>query len=338
MRRLAAAELVAIPLACALLAAGCSAGEQTDELQVVSNPVAATAAVSPAPVAAPAGTVLTDSGPGTVVTAAVTTARTLAVAVQDPPSVRLYNLDDLTVPARSIPLPGQVERITGSGNELLASLPAQHRLARINLPGGQVTEVPVAGQPASARDVQGQTLVALRDRKAVEVLAADGPPKDISGQLYSADDVFDTGNGTLVLDRLRTALFAVDLAGGKVGEGLRAGDGAANATTDSYGRVLVTDARGGSLLAFSADPLLLRQRYPVPGGIYGIAYDAKRSLAWVTLTERNEVVGYDIRGGEPVEKHRFPTIRQPNTVTVDEQTARVVVGSAAGEGIQVIQP
>jgi hypothetical protein len=58
----------------------------------------------------------------------------------------------------------------------------------------------------------------------------------------------------------------------------------------------------------------------------------------VTLTERNEVVGYDVRGGEPVEKYRFPTVRQPNSVTVDEQSGRVVVGSAAGEGTQVITP
>jgi DNA-binding beta-propeller fold protein YncE len=130
----------------------------------------------------------------------------------------------------------------------------------------------------------------------------------------------------------------VDVAGGKINEGLRAGDGAANAVADSYGRILVTDARAGALIAFSASPLIMRQRYPVPGGAYGIAYDAKRSLAWVTLTERNEVVGFDVRGGEPVEKYRFPTVRQPDSVGVDETSGRVVIGSAVGEGTQVIQP
>jgi len=72
--------------------------------------------------------------------------------------------------------------------------------------------------------------------------------------------------------------------------------------------------------------------------VTAIAYDPARSLAWVTLTERNEVVGFDVRGGEPAEKYRFPTVRQPNSITVDERTARVFVGSATGEGIQVIQP
>src|SRR2546423_13471649 len=48
--------LVAIPLA--LLATGCSSGKgNTDALQVVANPVAATAPVSPAPGAKPAGPV-----------------------------------------------------------------------------------------------------------------------------------------------------------------------------------------------------------------------------------------------------------------------------------------
>ena len=58
----------------------------------------------------------------------------------------------------------------------------------------------------------------------------------------------------------------------------------------------MTDTRGGALLAFSLDPLLLRQNYPVPGAPYAIAYDRERDLAWVTLTETNEVVGYDVAG------------------------------------------
>jgi DNA-binding beta-propeller fold protein YncE len=123
-----------------------------------------------------------------------------------------------------------------------------------------------------------------------------------------------------------------------MGAGLRAGDGATNAVTDRYGRILVVDTRGGELLAFGADPVFLRQRYPVPGGIYGIAYDGAHELAWVTLTERNEVVGFDVAGGEPVERHRFPTVHQPNAVAADPGTGRVFVASADGEGIQVIGP
>jgi hypothetical protein len=333
VRRFAAVSLVAI-----LLVSGCSAGgKPSDELQVVANPVAATAPISPV-IATPAvGRLIPVPS---AVTALITdqTTRTLAVALANPPSLLLYNLDALDTAPRTIPLAGAVERLSASPSQILASVPGKAQLAKVSLPSGDIATIAVDGQPASGRTDGGQTLVAVRDRKAVEVLDGGKITKTITGSLYSADDVLTSGGSTVVLDRLRTALFKVDVGGGKIAEGLRAGDGATNAVADSYGRVLVTDTRDGALLAFSTNPLLLRQRYPVPGGIYGIAYDAKRGLAWVTLTERNEVVGYDIRGGEPVEKHRFATVRQPNSVTVDEQTGRVVVGSAAGEGTQVITP
>jgi DNA-binding beta-propeller fold protein YncE len=102
--------------------------------------------------------------------------------------------------------------------------------------------------------------------------------------------------------------------------------------------MLVTDARDGELLVFAGDPLLLRQRSPLPGGPYGLAYDARRDLAWVTLTARNEVVGLDVAGGEPVVVHRFSTVHQPDAVAVDPVSGRVVVVSASGTGLQVIDP
>jgi hypothetical protein len=332
VRRFAAVSLVAI-----LLVSGCAPdGKPTDDLQVVANPVAATAPLSPAPSAPPAGTVVGSSAVTALVADPAT--RMLAVAVAEPPSVLLYNLDALDAAPKTVALPGAAERLSASAGQVLATVPGKALVAKIGLPGGELTTLAVDGQPSSARVSGNQTLVSVRDRKAVEVFDGDKLTKTITGQLYSADDVLTSGDGTVVLDKLRTALFRVDVAGGKVAEGLRAGDGATNAVADSFGRVLVTDTRESALLAFSTDPLLLRQRYPVPGGAYGIAYDAPRGLAWVTLTERNEVVGFDVRGGEPAEKYRFTTVRQPNSVTVDEQTGRVVVGSAAGEGTQVISP
>jgi hypothetical protein len=329
---------VTMPLAGVLLASGCSSGtgNNNDDLQIVANPVAATAPVSPAPSAPAAGTVL--SSPAVTAMATDPASRTLAVALADPASVLLYRLDDLNVAPVRVPVGGPVEQLSVGSGQLLASIPSKGQVARIALPGGQVSDLAVAGRPADAVAANGETIVAVRDRKAVEVYRNGTVAETITGGLYSADEVVQAGADTVVLDRLRTAVFTVDVAGGTLGEGLRAGDGATNAVADSFGRVLVTDTRAGALLAFSTSPLLLRQMYPVPGGAYAIAYDAKRDLAWVTLTGRNEVVGFDVRGGEPVEKYRFPTVRQPNSVTVDEQTSRVFVGSATGEGIQVIQP
>jgi len=69
-----------------------------------------------------------------------------------------------------------------------------------------------------------------------------------------------------------------------------------------------------------------------------LAYDSQRDLAWVTLTALDEVVGLGVAGGEPVIVHRFPTVHQPDAVAVDPVSGRVLVVSASGEGLQIIDP
>ncbi|WIV55023.1 YncE family protein [Amycolatopsis nalaikhensis] len=335
MRRFAAVSWIAIPLAGVLVLSGCSSVKSdSDELQIVANPVAAKPAASPAVTVKPAGQVLATGA----VSAVAVAEGTLVVALAQPPSLRLYDLTALASAPVNMPLYSKAEKLTVAPGRVEIAEPGAGVVQQLSLADRKLTETKTGGQPASSIAFGTDRLVAMGAAKDIQVLPAAGPARTIGGQLYSADDLVDTGKGVVVLDRLRTAVFSVDVAGGTVGEGLRAGDGAANAVADSYGRVLVTDARAGALLAFSAWPLILRQRFPVPGGAYGIAYDAQRSLAWVTLTGRNEVVGFDVRGGEPVEKYRFPTVRQPDSVGVDEKSGRVIVGSAAGEGTQVIQP
>jgi hypothetical protein len=335
VRRFAAVSWIAIPLAGVLVLSGCSSAKSdSDDLQIVANPVAAKPAVSPAVAVKPAGQVLTTGS----VSALAVAQGTLVVALAQPPSLQLYDLNALASAPVNMPLYGKAEKLTVAPGRVEIAEPAQGVVQQLTLPDRKLTETKTGGQPASSIAYGADRLVAMGAAKDIQLLPASGPARTIGGQLYSADDVVDAGTGVVVLDRLRTAVFSVDVAAGKVNEGLRAGDGAANAVADSYGRVLVTDARAGALIAFSASPLIMRQRYPVPGGVYGIAYDAKRSLAWVTLTGRNEVVGFAVRGGEPVEKYRFPTVRQPDSVGVDDQSGRVIVGSAAGEGTQVIQP
>jgi hypothetical protein len=170
-------------------------------------------------------------------------------------------------------------------------------------------------------------------------------PGDVTpgGEFKQGDTTlkFQVGGRNVELDRLRSAVFEMttdDKGTETRSAGLRAGDGATNAVPDRFGRLLVVDTRGGEFIAFSVNPLIMRQRYPVPGSPYGIAYDAKRDIAWITLTERNEVVGLNVAGGEPAEKFRFATVRQPNTVSVDQETGRVTVTSGDNGGIQVISP
>ncbi|HWE88359.1 MAG TPA: hypothetical protein VG317_02700 [Pseudonocardiaceae bacterium] len=322
----------------ASVCAGCSSGSSGDDLQVGPTLAAATPAVSPAAAAsAPGGTVL--AAPGVSAMAVDATSRTLAVAISSPPQVWLYALDDLKAAPRRVSLPGVVTQLSLArpGGPVLAPVPAANQVVEIALPTGTTTVVPVSGGPTSAADIGGQLLVAVPGRKAVDVLSGGHLVRTVTGDT-EPDQVLAVGAKAAVLDRPESALYDLDPATAKVGAGLRAGDGATNAVVDEYGRVLVVDTRGGELLAFTANTVVLRQRYPVPGAPYGIAYDPKRDLAWVTLTASNEVVGFAMTGGSPVQRYRLTTVRQPNSVAVDPDSGRVFVASADGEGVNVIQP
>lgn len=323
-----------------LMTSACSpGGGKNDPLQVVENPVAAKPADSPKQDAKPAGRVLREDGEISALAVHPVT-RVLAVAAVDGgrSSVAFYG-PDATKAISRVRVPDRVERLIPDGEKGFAgTVPGQDRVVYLAPDEDIVGETVLDGGPADLTDQGTRRLVALREERAIAVLEYEQRIKTIAGVLASADQVLDVGGDVVVLDRLRSALFDVDVDEGTIGVGLRVGDGAANAVIDRFGRVLVTDARSSALLAFSAGPLLLRQRYPVPGGAFGIAYDAERDLAWVTLTARNEVVAFDVAGGEPTERMRFATVRQPNSVTVDKRTGHVVVGSAADEGLQVIEP
>jgi hypothetical protein len=96
----------------------------------------------------------------------------------------------------------------------------------------------------------------------------------------------------------------------------------------------VADTRGEALLVFGTNPLMLRQQYPVKGAPYGLA--GSSTLAWVSETATNTVVGYDLSTGIPVEKVRHRTVQQPNTLTFDDETGTLFVVSGSGAGVQVI--
>jgi DNA-binding beta-propeller fold protein YncE len=148
------------------------------------------------------------------------------------------------------------------------------------------------------------------------------------------DSIVTQGNTSVVLDRGQTSVTALN-ARGNIAQALRAGEGATTMVADPAGRVLVTDPRGGELLVFSVDPLIMRQRYPVPDAPYGLA--GSRELTWVSQTAANTVIGYDLATGIPVEKVRYSTVQQPNILTYDEASNVLYVVSGSGAGVQVIE-
>lgn len=318
--------------------AACS-GDSAQPLVPVAAP-----ATAPLPTTAPAGEVV---GGGAVRALAVDPAtRTLAVATDD--RVLLSGLEDPGAVAREVPLTGPAAALTVADGALLVAVPdaassteavsltEAASLIEIRLPEGTPRATTGLDGPVRAAVTVGdRTVVALGN--SVAVREADGAVRTIGG-FADAAQLVPVGDRVVVLDRARTSLTLLDPAVGEAGPALRVGDGATSAVGDRFGRILVLDTREGELLVVAGDPLLLRQRYPVPGSPYGLAYDPQRDLAWITLTARNEVVGLDVAGGEPVERHRFPTVQQPDSVAVDPSSGHVFVGSASGAGLQVIDP
>ncbi|AYF75762.1 hypothetical protein D7D52_20100 [Nocardia yunnanensis] len=208
-------------------------------------------------------------------------------------------------------------------------------IVRVDAATATATTVRVDGDVHSAALRPDGSLVAGLADGTVLLLDADGAVRHRISGLSSADAITVTGDTVVVLDRRQTALVALD-GDRKLGLSLRAGDGATTMIGDHFGRSLVADTAGGQLLVYTADPLVLHQRFPVGSAPYALAYDQRSETVWVTLTAGNEVVGYDLSTGIPVEVGRYPTVRQPNSVTVDEATGEMFVGSATGDGLQRI--
>lgn len=259
---------------------------------------------------------------------------------------------------RVIELPGPATALAGDGGGT-AYLSTHGGYFVVDLAARQVARVAVTDAEnidfaAIARRADGVVMLGTADGTVYAV--ASGRPTDDAGNHPPArhrplaaaavavanqtkivariDSLATQGNIVAVLDRAQTSVTTIG-PDGKVEQELRAGQGATTIAADPAGRLLVTDTRGGQLLVFGVDPLILRQAYPVPQSPYGLA--GSRGLTWVSQTATNTVIGYDLSTGTPVEKVRYPTVRQPNSLTFDDASGTLYVMSASGQGIQIIR-
>jgi outer membrane murein-binding lipoprotein Lpp len=318
--------VVVLSASASLLVAGCSNDSKSDDLPTIP---AAVAAQSPATSTAPAGTV---QQLGVSVAAMVNDTSTGVLALLSGDGKVLLN--DPAGPPRTVDVAGASSIAAGKPGEVLVTV--DNAVVRVDVKTGTTSEVKVDGMPQTvARLADDRLAVGFADGKTSIIDPNSGSAQQITG-LVSVDALAVTGESLSALDRRQTSLTDLDLEDGKTGLALRAGDGATNLATDHFGRILVTDTTDGELLVFTSAPLVLRQRYPVGSSPYAVVYDDRAEIAWVTLTGSNEVVGFDLATGIPVEVKRYPTVRQPNSVAVDSSTGTLFVGSATGDGLQRI--
>ena len=236
-----------------------------------------------------------------------------------------------------ITLPGPATALTSDGRGT-AYLAARGAFFTVDLSASHTTRVTVAGADntdftAIARRADGKVVLGSADG-TVYILAGDGSVTHRKKIFARVDGLVTQGDTTVVLDRGQTSVTTIG-ADGRVEQALRAGEGATTLAADSLGRVLVADTRGGQLLVYGVEPLILRQAYPVRQAPYGLA--GSRRLAWVSQTASNIVIGYDLTTGIPVEKVRYPTVQQPNSLAFDEASDTLYVVSGSGAGVQIIE-
>ncbi|MFT4042986.1 MAG: hypothetical protein QM673_07480 [Gordonia sp. (in: high G+C Gram-positive bacteria)] len=347
-RRLIAATATSATVLLAL--AGC--GSSSDQRTNVATVLPATAPSAPPRLAAqPAGriTPLKAGGAGSVgggsVGGTVMTRSGNVLAVLSAPGTTLLRIPTTTgaAPLRPVTTPHLTAVIgTGAGAFLGVGPKVLARVAA----DGSVSLAPIgSSEPtALARTRSGQIVVGAANG---HVLVFDGSLRQIRdiGGFVRVDAITVSpasadlaAEQVVVLDRAQSSVTPVNLSSGELGAALRAGNGATNITVDHFGRIIAANTRDNEILGFFGSPLVMRFRYPVAHGPYAVDYDDTRNLLWVSTTANNEVVAYDLAGGEPVEKYRFASVAQPDAIAVDDSTGVIYVLSARGDGLQTVAP
>jgi DNA-binding beta-propeller fold protein YncE len=242
----------------------------------------------------------------------------LAVAVRDPDRLLLVDASTLAV-RTSVPLPGHARhlQLARPGGPVLVPVEDANVLVQVALPGGTTVTTPTRKQPhdASAAD-GGRIVVGDEFGGSITIIDANGKVERTVADLVQPGGVVDAGAIVAVVDVGGFTLSTYDVASGKRLGRVAAGAGPTHGILTDDRRVAVSDTRGGALLLYQLEPLKQIVRYALPGNPYGMAYDGVRNILWVTLTGRNEVVGLDLSGAQPVEIARYHTVVQPNTIAV----------------------
>lgn len=297
----------------------------------------ARAADSPRPTTTPAGLVLPlDDTPQAALYDRRTSSLVALTPGAGPQTPAKLAVVGRTGAPRTVTLPGAAAALAGDGRGTVY-VPAAGGFFTVDLAAATASRTDVAGEAeteftAIARRADGRMVLGSADGSAV-TLAPDLTVSRASDTFARVDAIVTVGDTAVVLDRGQTSVTALD-ATGKPRQALRAGLGATSITADPAGRVLVTDTRGGQLLVFGVDPLIERQAYPVGGSPFGVV--GSSTWVWVSQTATNTVVGYDLATGIPVEKVRYPTVQQPNSLAFDDSSGTLYVVSGSGAGVQVI--
>ncbi len=300
-------------------------------------------AVAPALTHSPVGRVVSVGAAAEGIVAAPA-AGVVAVAVRDPDRIVLLSTRTGRV-VRRVPIAGPARHLALDGTRtLLVPAAPVDRLLELPLAdtgahAGRDTRSIVTGAlPHDAAALDGRVFVADEFGHAISVIAGGRAVARVPGFVQPGGVAGVAGRVALVDVAADTVTLVDPRTLRELGRA-SAGTGPSHAVAGPDGRLYVVDTRGGALYAFAVRPQLRRlARLVLPDRPYGIAFDRADGRLFVTETGANRLVELDVTGVRPRILATFPTVRQPNTVTVDPGTGEVYVAGAAAGVVQELRP
>ena len=321
-------------IAAALLAAGCGSAAE--------NPPPAEPAVSPPLAERPAGQVRRVGSEAEGVVADPVTGLA-AISFRDPNRIELIDVaTGRTVKRVPTGDPARHLSLAGPGGPVLAPIEYRDELLRIELPSGRTSSVAVGDFPHDAAEAaDGRVFVSDEGGDTISVVDGDRveialPSPEQPGGVAAA------GNTVAVVAVAAREIAFIDATTLERTATVEGGAGPSHVVAgpdDGTDRFYVADTGGDAILVYAGgtEPRLL-DRTNVPDSPYGIAVDGRRGRLWVTQTGRNRVVEMEVTDLAPKIIASYPTVRQPNSVAVDERTGRVIVVGRDSGDVQIFDP
>ena len=316
--------------AIALTACGSEAG----------NPPPAEPDVSPPLTAKPAGDVVPGSSEAEGVAVDARTGLA-AISFRDPNRIELVDVASGRV-VRRVRVPDEARHLelAGPGGPLLVPVEYKDRLLRIVLPSGRVEgDVHVGDFPHDAAQADdGRIFVSDEGGDMISVVKGDSEETQLPVP-EQPGGVAISGEVLAVVTAAAREIAFYDTGTLEQTAVLPGGAGPSHVVAGDDGRFYVADTGGDAVLVYEGgdDPRLL-DRTNLSGSPYGLAIDDRRGRIWVTRPGLNEVAELEIGPLAPKLVANYPTVREPNSVGVDERTGRVVVASRKNGDVQIFDP
>ena len=265
----------------------------------------------------------------------------LAVGIRQPAGVVLVNAATGRE-RRIVRLPGAPRHLELAGPEgpVLAPLEGADRLAQIALPGGAVTADTLVGRHPHDAAADGSlifvgneyasTVSLIRGRKLIRAEPAPLQPGGVAA-----------GGSFVLVVGVRGRRVEAYTSGGRILGSAPAGVGPTHVQAGRGGLFYVADTEGDAVLIFRVSATGPHQAAAVrtqAGAPYGIAVNRRRGLVYVTLTAANRLESFRVSGTSLVPDQTWPTVRQPNSVAVDEATGRLFITGRTGGQLELIDP